>query len=466
MDRVPAEIKLAIAQLVVQESPTSACACATVSRQWQALFEPATFSSLRLNQVRLPQAETILTPLRQTYVRQIHFMALLPGYETHKEFEIEPEKKENDLAFSDAVARLVGCLHSWSLPHKLYETSQRGIELGISAVSTTNLQDMKAGLTRVRPDELPHYYDRKERCATSYVALREEGLYPQLPEVSFINKFICPSVRPFSRQPVPKTCCEIANRFPNLNPIDWNLGDGSHDHAFRVQLRNNFATDLSLLPKSVRQFTLCYDYGPGLRGNIADRNPRLCPGAVLDPLCIALRRLSMQLETISLDMVIGSKLLWEPEFDQNQEEVHWPRLRKMRLRFPGRIPQGTHFLDWDPEGPIWDMDLDGSFTADRVLAHQNPIHLALVRAAGRMPKLKVIYATWRDRYCLSVEFLLQPGRPDGIGSRAEFRYEGSPLLLDLPHALQEAWSQTARMHLREGAEFTKSLLRFRTNFPA
>ncbi|KAK7969954.1 hypothetical protein PG996_001609 [Apiospora saccharicola] len=309
MDRMPVEIKLAIAQSVVQKSPESARIYAAVSREWQALFEPATFSSLLLNQQRTLQARAILTSERKAYVRRIHFIALLPGYKVDRQFETESEKQENHAAFSDAVATLFGLLHSWSLP-QVVESIQRGIELSISAAATIDLQDLRGrGLRRDT-----RFYNRKRRCNASFVALRE-GLYHELPEVSCVTRFTY-SKDPVHRHLVPKTCCEIATRFPKLHSIGWYLADGSHDTAFRVRLRNDFATGLSMLPDSVRHFTLSYFYD-GPWGSRNDQKPQLYPERVLDPLSVALRGLSLQLETISFDGTIGSELLWQPCFDQD-----------------------------------------------------------------------------------------------------------------------------------------------------
>ncbi|KAK8137854.1 hypothetical protein PG984_001234 [Apiospora sp. TS-2023a] len=441
MDRIPVEIKLAIAQSVLRESPESARMYATVSREWQALFEPTSFSSLLLNQQRLPQARTILTPERKAYVRRIHFFALLPEYKVDRSNETESEEQENNVAFFEAVAALFGFLHPWSLA-QVDEPIQRGIELRISAAVTIDLQDLEG---RVNRDTQSH--DRRRRCYTSFVALRE-GLYRDLPEVSCVTKFTY-SREFIHRQLVPKTCCEISTRFPRLHSIDWHLADGSHDDAFRVQLRNNFATGLSLIPDSIRHFTLSYEYDLG-----NDEAVQLYPETVLDPLSVALRGLSSQLETISLQGTIGSELLWEPGLDQAQE-VHWPRLREMRLTGLDLTPQGKHLVSMDPEDSIWDYEGWPPFRVDRLIpipALENPFHLALAHAAGRMPSLRSLIANWGGRDGVVVEYTVQPGGPDGRGARAaEFSYLATPLL-DLPHELQEAWLQTASAHFGEGAE--------------
>lgn len=299
----------------------------------------------------------------------------------------------------------------------------------------------------------PYGHPRTKRREACFVSLRE-GLYHQLPEVSCVTKFTYSKHR-IHCQLVPKTCCEIASRFPKLISIAWSLEDGSRDHGFRVRLRNDFATGISKLPDSVRHLRLDYYHYDALCLKSDETPRRLYPETVLDPLSVALRGLSMQLETIWLDMVIGSELLWEPGFDRDQK-VHWPRLREMSLCQLHPTPQGKQLLHKDPENPVWkEWPLTG-VRATPIPALENPFHLALAHAAGRMSKLRRLSASWGWFHGVQLEYTTQLGGPGGRGSHgAEFFYQGTPLL-DLPHELQEAWLQTARVHLRDGAE-----LRFR-----
>ncbi|KAK6855665.1 hypothetical protein PG995_007816 [Apiospora arundinis] len=451
MDRIPAEITLTIVRLLVDESPESAYTYATVSRAWQAFIEAATFASIKLDQGRLSQAKETLTPARQAYVRQIQFTALLPDYHNQAEpRDSESDKKQNDEAFSDAVVSLMGLLSTWSSPH------DGGIELKLSTACTIDLQDMKRGSSRL----LPNRRDRLERCVTSYVALRE-GLYRRLPEVSLIKTFTSSPMFLHHRRLTPKTWCEIASRFPRLRSINWEFADGSHDPAFRLQLRNDFATGLFILPESVRDFTLCYRSGPGLGRFFNDPGPRICPGVVRDPLSVALGKLSMQMEEMSLDMVIGSELLWDPALPPD-EQGHWPLLREIQLNLNqnGRTPQGDEIFDWDDE--VADSDSDtNSYHPPRdyeraipIPAQFNVYQLAFARAAARMPNLRSLYITLGDRLGCFENYTVQPGKGVDRGSRAEFLYEGASVAPDLiTQETQEEWCNAARVHLGEGGKF-------------
>ncbi|KAK8041674.1 hypothetical protein PG993_006197 [Apiospora rasikravindrae] len=442
MDRIPTEIKLAIVRMLIEDSPESAYVYATLSREWQALLEPTTFASLKLNQVRLCQAKGTLTPVRQAYVRRIHFTALLPDYDYHHRPDNESEKQRNNEAFSDAVASLMDLLGAWSSPH------HGGIELQLSTACTIDLQTMRRG----HGFELLNLRARQIRCISSYVTLNK-GFYRQLPELPCISKFTCPPASVYQRRLVPQTCCQIASRFPHLRTIDWQLADGSHNSDFRLQLRSDFATGLlAFIPELVRHFTLGYSRGPGVERFFPDEDPQICLGSTRDPLSVALRNLSMQMETVTLQMTsIGSELLWDPELPPDQQGC-WPRLREMGLNFDGRTPQGEELFDWDPsdlpDPDDHESDPPSAFT--RVIpipAQHRPYHLAFARAAGRMPRLRYFSALYGYRLAAMVDYTVRP-------RTAEFHYESSPVVDGLiTQEVQEEWWNNAHAHLREGDKF-------------
>ncbi|KAK8030431.1 hypothetical protein PG990_000165 [Apiospora arundinis] len=440
MDRIPAEITLAIVRLLVDESPESAYTYATVSRAWQAFIEATTFASLKLDQGRLSQARETLTPARQAYVRQIQFTALLPDYHNQAEpLDSEPDKKQNDEAFSDEVVSLMGLFSTWSSPH------DGGIELQLSTACPLDLQDMKRGSSPLPPSRRV----RLERCLTSYVALRE-GLYRRLPEVSLIKTFTSSPMFIYHRRLTPKTWCEIASRFPRLRSINWELADGSHDPAFRLQLRNDFAAGLSVLPESVRDFTLCYRSGPGLGRFFKDPGLRVCPGAVRDPLSVALGKLSIQMETVSLTMVLGSEILWDPELKTDQQ-AYWPFLRDIYLQLDGRTPRGEHLFDWDRLDP--DSHGPDYGRVIPISTQVNPYHLAFARAARRMPNLRSFCATDGNSFGNGVTYTVRPRSGADQGSSATFCYDASPVVDLIARGMEEEWWNTAHVHLREGDKF-------------
>lgn len=452
MDRIPTEIKLAIVRQLVDASPELAYTYATISREWQMFIEPTTFASLKLDQGRLSQARETLTPTRQTYVRRIQFTALLPDYHDQRELEeSDLEKKEKNEAFSDAVASLMEFLSTWSSAYN------GGIELELCAACAIDLQGYNDGMDKIR--WILNRRERRERCVLSFVALND-GLYHRLPELSLVRKFTCVPASVTHRQLVPRTCCEIASRFPRLHSIDWNLGDGSHDYSFRLQLRNDFAIALSKLPKSIRHFTLSYDGGDKTPyGNVIDDpNPLIYPGATRDPLSVALRKVSMQMEDVSLYMAAGSELLWDSDLHPNQQG-HWPLLRKidLSLNMNNRTPQGEALFEFDPLEPDYDPSPDPRIASDRVIpipAQLTPYQLALAHAAGRMPNLRSLGVTIGDRIGDFITYTVEPTSGADQGSRAEFIYEGSSATTDtVTQEIQEEWWNSAHVHLREGAEF-------------
>lgn len=129
---------------------------------------------------------------------------------------------------------------------------------------------------------------------------------------------------------MPRTCCELASRFPKLRGAYWDLADGAHDHAFRVQQRRDFASALfpsvgsdsrRLMPESLRHFKLWYGTTTSafeltrkvFRNSseyydwVVDLDPVLCPERTPDHLSLALAALSMQLVSADFSGTIGEE---------------------------------------------------------------------------------------------------------------------------------------------------------------
>ncbi|KAK8040367.1 hypothetical protein PG991_000155 [Apiospora marii] len=387
MDRLPPELKIPIMQQVSEESPPGMTGVwAAVSRNWQALIEPTSFASLRLSQTCLAQARKILTPVRQSYVRCIDFTVTLPCYDPGDP-ETETERRQNNEAFSDAMAELLGLFCTWCDVAASGCRNRRGIELRLSAASATD-----KGRLNCRADlPLPHSEEWKaERCISSFVGLRDDTFHQRLPEVPIVETFTCLRATLDQRRLVPRTCCELTSRFPNLRNAYWDLADGAHDNAFRVQQRRDFAAALfpatppnsqRLIPQSLRHLSLWYGTHTSafeLRRKfirkhsayhdyVVNIDPVLCPEGTPDDLSLALAALSMQLVSADFRGTIGEEF-WsslapeekEGDDDNSSDEKKKNDERRRHDQSPCRLrhlsvvvgthtPQGVFQYRYDPK---------------------------------------------------------------------------------------------------------------------
>ncbi|KAK8073934.1 hypothetical protein PG994_004833 [Apiospora phragmitis] len=281
-------------------------------------------------------------------------------------------------------------------------------------------------------DEFPDPFS--EESPYTFVSIPED-VSPLLPEVFSITRFNCKYVPWNNLSFTPKTCCKIASRFPNLKNIDWILEDGYQ-----------IAIGLSMLPNSVRKLSL--EYGDMFRvgEEIGGYSP-LCPQGILDSFSLALRKFSKQLEHLSLITVIGIEFFHDTHPNQDHEEEHWLRLRHLYVAPGAQTPQGRWLFDFDSSDPHLDRSDPVTYRIIPIPEQVNPYCLAFARAAERMPELKCMSILWPTLATSKLEYKVK-----GDSSSAEFRNESSPGL-DLNDEIQDAWLTTARVHLREGAEF-------------
>lgn len=316
MDRLPPEITGDILRLACEASDKQGrCSYATVSRDWQAFVERSTFSKLCLNQPRLEEAQAggILTPDRQPYIRCVRFFALIPSRSDRS--DPDTPSCENGRIVLEAVDNLLKALNTWSVP-------PCGIQLILSVrYNGPSAEWYSSQLQQPRWESLQ-----------SIVRLPHDA-HLRLPEVPCIAKFTHYRDLDTPVYLTPGSCCGIANRFPNLKTIDWSfLYDHSEaSNASQSQWRQEFAAGISLLPESVRDAIINESGPPGKEA--------------LDPLSLALREFTKQLESLNLCAIIGKEMFEDPKLNGNGKGALWPRLRKLAL-FTGDIsPQGNKLFD-------------------------------------------------------------------------------------------------------------------------
>ncbi|KAK8102949.1 hypothetical protein PG984_016095 [Apiospora sp. TS-2023a] len=384
MDRIPPEIKNQIIRLagtneddVLTSEPfplASLPQYATVSREWQEHVERITFSTLHLDPCRLAKAKEIITPSRQSFVRKIEFSAWSsngPSSSTSSEQNnadgeesIEQQANANSKHFTEQLHSLLNYLNGWNVAQGEFELLIAGRENGRNTIN--NLQ---------------------------------ADIYRQLPKNHFITKFTHQCW--FHRKELqlsPKACCEVASLFPNLRSIMYLLAPTFEDDAAQIQSRVDFAAALALIPASVRSFSLMYRHRYDRYNGNTPLSP-LFPSGEPDPLSVALRRLSTQLEYADLSAVIDSELFFGT--GMNSEETHWPRMRDVIVKGGVRTPGGGRFFYTDS-------------VSGRTVPIQeavNRYYLASGRAAAVMRNLRTLFIFWPQpqphpihlRYCVSKE---------------------------------------------------------------
>ncbi|KAK7916960.1 hypothetical protein PG985_010568 [Apiospora marii] len=344
MDRLPPELKIPIMQQVSEESPPGMRGVwAAVSRDWQALIEPTSFTSTEPNvsctgKENPHSGSAILCPLHRLHCDSTMLNTTTNNSYDPENPETETERRQNNEAFSDAMAELLGLLSTWN-GVATSGCRNRPIELKLSAASVTD-----KGRLDGRPDlPLPHSEEWKaERYISSFVGLQDDTFHQRLPEVPVVETFTCLRASLDQRRLVPRTCCELASRFPKLHNAHWDLADGAHDSAFRVQQRRDFAAALfpstpsnhqRLMPRSLRHFTLWYGTNTSAfefrRKNIrkysayhdyvVNIDPVLCPEGTPDDLSLALAALSMQLVSADFRGTIGEEF-WSSLAPEEEEE--------------------------------------------------------------------------------------------------------------------------------------------------
>lgn len=216
----------------------------------------------------------------------------------------------------------------------------------------------------------------------------------------------------------PRGCCEIASYLPNVHTLDWILPDNERrDVSRRMRTRQEFASGVTLLPQSVRRFTLNYiDRSPW---DHSWTPPRLYYGdtSTPDPLSVAFRNLAQRLVTLSFDrssIVIGSDIFWPAiiptlalSSTPDDGLPSFPHLERLDIIASIASASGGWLFNADPakrDPDGYDRESDGDpfrddwspqpgdkfhrFRLIPVAELVDPYFVAAARAVARMPRLR------------------------------------------------------------------------------
>lgn len=213
---------------------------ATVNRDWQAIIEERTFSTLHLRTAkRLEEFKSLnLGPRRKSCVRKIDLRVELESYDVaaRARFETDEEHARNNKIFTEAITSVLQVLASWP-------NNEPGIALFIAALSPSDwgaIADRKANIQRrkaARFDRTSDLLDRRfERAYLRWNGSPGSLSIPVIREIH-VNGLST------SRLIEPSSCALIASNLPNLRRIYLDLKDEcKRDKPLRRSNRNSVSS--------------------------------------------------------------------------------------------------------------------------------------------------------------------------------------------------------------------------------
>ncbi|KAF4772554.1 hypothetical protein HAV15_012176 [Penicillium sp. str.  len=372
---------------------------ATISRDWQAIIESKTFSSLKINTPkRLAEFNELSWDRRRSYVRKVDLIIQLESYydddDAFTRYENEGEMQRNNKIFTTSIHSLFITLAKW--PAK----EEAEFSLSIEARSPDDLLGQTPEAKREREKRIEESYPSNDfqdkRFERSYLQFNEEVVGVKCPAVPTITSLeIMGAIN--RRKIEPASCSFIVSKFPRLYRLVLYLNDSCKwDPELRKRHRNDFADSILLWPDSIRQLHLDFCY-------VAPFDQNYSPAASTvkgktDPLSSRLREFSQQLKEMG-----GAQCL-----------PFWPHFTDLWLGYEPVTPSGNWMFakeepqesededDYDSSDPgsdyneMDDTDKDWIAPEDRMgkIFRTKPIHelfnayyLSAANAALCMPKL-------------------------------------------------------------------------------
>jgi hypothetical protein len=147
---LPPEVMRGSVQLAIELDADSAGKYTTVSREQQAYPEEKIFSPFKIRLTQIEELRDNLTPLRQSYVRNVDFEVILPEYDVELVAETPGEQHHNSQSFTGAILGLLDSLAGWRhhIGRELYQ--RPGISLTILASSPSDRIAPQLGTIRYR----------------------------------------------------------------------------------------------------------------------------------------------------------------------------------------------------------------------------------------------------------------------------------------------------------------------------
>ncbi|KAI1501838.1 hypothetical protein F5X99DRAFT_381160 [Biscogniauxia marginata] len=299
-----------------------------LSRRFQKAIESRTFETLaiRSDNHELRQFVAIQNPLRRTYLRHFYYCIDLPPCKSalFQRFKDPAEQEANNQAFTIAIWQLFRILQT--------KDHTKDISLFIYDIVSPTDQKLRSSLG----------YRRYERSRIRL--LMEPEKLQLLPKVSRLA--FAPTTHPV----LPRICIDIATRLPDLKTLDMNI-DAQEllypglPRQDRHTLAEAITEHSGQLKKLVNVFIA---FGPlGGPCNQFLSMPDLLYPLQHDPLGVALRRWSGNIEYLDLKGTFDGTLFWPHSSESAEDHRESPvraKLKKIYVSLEKHTPSGWWYF--------------------------------------------------------------------------------------------------------------------------
>ncbi|KAJ4418650.1 hypothetical protein N0V82_005441 [Gnomoniopsis sp. IMI 355080] len=331
-ERLPFELHRKILQMLTYDELKSKLLAeyAVVCKSWQTQVEEINFQELAIKHGDIIELESIVEGPRRTYLKRVWLKIELDKYAHRLRLtpENEEEQESNNFKFTMALFDLFQVLEQWDTPDFWRERHGRGLELELSAYSPSDKKNLfgEAGLDM---DGNSRYFD--SLLDFYLLAIPDPQGIHGLPMVNVVTAIhiLRRNYRNFSAMAI----TPILRSLPRLEEVrlePWQ----QPDIMAQEDVDSEFAGQIPLWPTHLRRISFFEHFGAFERRDAAgvdtdERRYRF--------LAQGLRRLSVNLEELSVSFMINAEHFFEPFIklqprQQPQPPLpHWPRLRWITL---------------------------------------------------------------------------------------------------------------------------------------
>ncbi|KAJ5130292.1 uncharacterized protein N7515_006331 [Penicillium bovifimosum] len=239
---------------------------ATINRNWQAIIERRTFSTININtNKRLAEFtqfpwDQLSWSQRRSHIRKINLIVELESFdaEARVRYETEEENQRNSKVFTASIQSLFNTLSEWPV-------TEAGISLLIRAESPSDLRVHLRVHLRIHGREIKKHpgWDLEfehlwaKRLERSYLQFNEEAVGAQCRAVPIITSLDILGADEVGWEQIgyrkiePASSCLIASKLPRLHDLRLELNDiGKWDPQARERRRNGMPdTDPRKMPE-------------------------------------------------------------------------------------------------------------------------------------------------------------------------------------------------------------------------
>ncbi|KAK0757376.1 hypothetical protein N5P37_010098 [Trichoderma harzianum] len=307
---------------------------AAVNPFWQDTIERRTFATLYLDLERLSEVNSIVTPRRRRYVREILLEVVLPWPGPRQNPEKDKEKLRNNRALQATFEAFLQSLSQWSAD----ELHPGGIGLRVFAPLPV---EKRLHSPSWRHERGPMW---KRRYAESVLELTDPARIAQHSPVVAISEINVDAPRFEDRHISAVAICALLAKLPAAKRVSFNWWKWRRFS----RMRNELADALSQINHPIDVFHICDDSYVAMSQSQSPPSPTLSSEGE-DGLSRAFHILSQRLKELHIDGIIVSKELFYPRtLSVHMAEPRWERLVTFSLSYPPVTPSGEWLFIPDP----------------------------------------------------------------------------------------------------------------------